>query len=100
MVRQLLVRGLVVGAVAGVLAFVVAYVLGEPQIQRAIDFESASGPVLVSRGVQRSIGLLTGSVVSAPRSEGSSRSSSPGRTGASGRSARGSWPRCSAPARS
>jgi hypothetical protein len=63
MVRRLLVRGLVVGAVAGVLAFVVAYVVGEPQIQRAIDFENASGPALVSRGVQRSIGLLTGSVV-------------------------------------
>ncbi len=63
MVRQLLVRGLIVGAVAGVLAFVVAYVFGEPQIQRAIDFEGASGPALVSRGVQRSIGLLTGSVV-------------------------------------
>jgi hypothetical protein len=63
MVRQLLVRGLIVGAVAGVLASVVAYVLGEPQIQRAIDFENAAGPALVSRGVQRSIGLLTGSVV-------------------------------------
>jgi hypothetical protein len=63
MVRRLLVRGLIVGAVAGVLAFVVAYVLGEPQIQRAIDFENAAGPALVSRGVQRSIGLLTGSVV-------------------------------------
>jgi Probable cobalt transporter subunit (CbtA) len=50
-------------SVAGVLAFVVAYVVGEPQIQRAIDFENAAGPALVSRGVQRSIGLLTGSVV-------------------------------------
>ena len=38
----------------------VAYVLGEPQIQRAIDFENDRGPALVSRGVQRSIGLLTG----------------------------------------
>jgi len=63
MVRQLLVRGLVVGALAGVLAFVIAYVFGKPQIQRAIDFEDAAGPALVSRGVQRSIGLLTGSVV-------------------------------------
>ena len=63
MIRRLLVRGLIVGALAGVLAFVVAYLFGEPQLQRAIDFEDAAGPALVSRGVQRSIGLLTGSVV-------------------------------------
>ena len=63
MIRRLLVRGLIVGALAGVLAFVVAYLFGEPQLQRAIDFEDAAGPALVSRGVQRSIGLLTGTVV-------------------------------------
>ena len=63
MIRLLLVRGLIVGALAGVLAFVVASVLGEPQIQHAIDVENAGGTSLVSRGVQRSIGLLTGTVV-------------------------------------
>jgi hypothetical protein len=63
MIRLLLVRGLIVGALAGVLAFVVASVLGEPQIQHAIDVENAGGTALVSRGVQRSIGLLTGTVV-------------------------------------
>ena len=63
MVRLLLARGLIVGALGGVLAFVVASVLGEPQLQHAIDVEGAGGTALVSRGVQRSIGLLTGTVV-------------------------------------
>ncbi len=68
MIRPLLVRGLVIGALAGVLAFAFASVFGEPQIQHAIDVEArlageAGGPELVSRGVQRSIGLLTGTVV-------------------------------------
>lgn len=78
-VRSLLIRGLLVGLVAGVLAFLVAYVLGEPQIQKAINFENhreavalarasphahlASGQMLVSRHVQRTLGLLVGNVV-------------------------------------
>jgi hypothetical protein len=70
-VRSLLIRGMLVGAVAGLLAFAVAFIFGEPQVQHAIDFESylakihhePEGPELVSRGVQRSIGLLTGNVV-------------------------------------
>jgi hypothetical protein len=70
MVRSLLIRGLLVGAFAGLLAFAVAYVFGEPQVQHAIDFEdalaartgAAPGPELVSRGVQRTLGLLTGTV--------------------------------------
>jgi hypothetical protein len=67
MVRPLLVRGMLVGVAAGLLAFVVALLLGEPQIQHAIDFEqqlarAAGDPpeaALVSRGTQRTIGLLT-----------------------------------------
>jgi hypothetical protein len=61
---------MLVGVLAGLLAFVVAYVFGEPQVQRAIDFEEAlaarSGVAadaeVVSRGVQRTLGLLTGTV--------------------------------------
>jgi len=64
--RSLLVRGMLVGLAAGVLAFAFAYVFGEPQVQRAIDFEETlggHGPEVVSRGVQRTLGLLTGTVV-------------------------------------
>jgi hypothetical protein len=69
---------LLAGLVAGVLAFVVAYVVGEPQIQKAIDFENhrdalalarvdphahlAAGGMLVSRHAQRALGLLLGNV--------------------------------------
>ena len=71
MTRSLLVRGMLIGACAGVLAFVFAWVFGEPQVQRAIDFEDHlarmhHGPAeveVVSRGMQRSLGLLTGTVV-------------------------------------
>ena len=71
MIRSLLVRGMLVGLVAGVLAFAFAYVFGEPQVQRAIDFEEylarlhhePAGADVVSRGVQRTLGLLTGTVV-------------------------------------
>jgi hypothetical protein len=67
MVRPLLIRGMLVGAVAGLLAFAFAYIFGEPQVQHAIDFEhqlaaAAHEPAeadLVSRGTQRTIGLLT-----------------------------------------
>lgn len=59
------------GLLAGVLAFVFAYIFGEPQVQHAIDFEFQlarlhHGPPdveLVSHGVQRSLGLLTGTVI-------------------------------------
>jgi hypothetical protein len=68
MVRSLLIRGMLVGLLAGLLAFAFAYVLGEPEVQHAIDFEerlaaSAHGATeheLVSRGVQRTVGLATG----------------------------------------
>lgn len=71
MIRPLLVRGLLVGLGAGLLAFAFAYIFGEPQVQRAIDFEDylarmhhePAGTELVSRGTQRTLGLLTGNVV-------------------------------------
>src|SRR3954454_15651789 len=71
MVRSLLVRGMLVGVAAGLLAFAFAYIFGEPQVQHAIDFEEQLARLnhepaeaeLVSRGAQRTIGLLTGTVV-------------------------------------
>jgi predicted cobalt transporter CbtA len=71
MIRSLLVRGMLVGLAAGVLAFAFALLFGEPQVQHAIDFEDylshlhhdPAEPELVSRGVQRTWGLLTGTVV-------------------------------------
>jgi predicted cobalt transporter CbtA len=71
MARSLLVRGMIAGLIAGVLAFSFAHHFGEPQVQRAIDFEDhlaalhheAPGPEVVSRGTQRTWGLLTGNVV-------------------------------------
>lgn len=71
MVRSLLIRGLAVGFVAGLLAGLFAYHFGVPQVENAIDFESnvaklrnePQGPDLVSRDLQGSFGLLTGTVV-------------------------------------
>jgi hypothetical protein len=62
---------MLVGVVAGALAFAVAYVFGEPQVQHAIDFEAQGARAshapeeaeLVARGVQSTLGLLTGTVV-------------------------------------
>ena len=70
MVRALLVRGMLAGLAAGLLAFAFAYAFGEPQVQAAIDFEDhvarlAHEPAaaeVVSRGMQRTLGLLTGLV--------------------------------------
>jgi hypothetical protein len=70
MVRSLLVRGMLVGLAAGLLAFAFAYIFGEPQVQKAIDFEDALARLhhegaeaeVVSRGLQRTLGLLTGTV--------------------------------------
>jgi hypothetical protein len=70
MVRSLLIRGMLVGLGAGLLAFAFASVFGEPQVQHAIDFEDhlaalrhePAAPEVVSRGVQRTLGLLTGTV--------------------------------------
>ena len=40
MVRTLLIRGLIAGVLAGIVGFGVSRVLGEPQVNRAIGFES------------------------------------------------------------
>src|SRR6202000_2421720 len=71
MARSLLVRGMLVGLLAGLLAFAFARWVGEPEVERAIAFETrmdhAKGqpaePEMVSRRVQRSLGLLSGVVV-------------------------------------
>lgn len=71
MIRPLLVRGMAVGLAAGLLAFVFALVVGEPHVQHAIDFEEQltgihhepAGAEEVSRGTQRTLGLLTGTVL-------------------------------------
>jgi Probable cobalt transporter subunit (CbtA) len=68
MTRSLLVRGMVVGILAGLLVFFSARWLGEPQVDQAIAFEAsvdqakgeAPEPEIVSRRVQKTVGLLTG----------------------------------------
>ncbi|MGW4833212.1 CbtA family protein [Amycolatopsis japonica] len=80
MMRTLLVRGMLAGLVAGVLATLFAYFFGEPSVDTAIGLEgtaahSHSAPgahehapadaeaaeeELVTRGVQSTVGLLTG----------------------------------------
>lgn len=79
--RALLVRGLVAGLLAGCATFLVAHQVGEPQVETAISLEesashhdatSSSGTrfdshesdeeAVVSRGTQRTWGLLTGSI--------------------------------------
>jgi predicted cobalt transporter CbtA len=62
---------MIAGLAAGVLAFLFAHQFGEPQVQRAIDFENhvaalhhqAPHSDVVSRGTQRTWGLLTGNLV-------------------------------------
>lgn len=62
---------MLVGLVAGLLVFAFARWIGEPQVERAIAFETAADqakgeapePEMVSRRVQKSAGLLTGTVV-------------------------------------
>jgi predicted cobalt transporter CbtA len=71
MTRTLLLRGMLVGVVAGLFVFAFARWVGEPQVERAIAFETSLNqargetpePEMVSRKVQRSLGLLTGAVV-------------------------------------
>jgi hypothetical protein len=71
MVRGLLLRGMLVGVAAGLLAFLTAHALGEPQVNKAIDFESYVAAVhhepeeaeAVSRDVQSTIGLGAGSLL-------------------------------------
>jgi predicted cobalt transporter CbtA len=62
---------MLVGLVAGLLVFAFARWAGEPQVDKAITFETsmdqargeAPEPEMVSRKIQRGIGLLTGVVV-------------------------------------
>ena len=71
MVRMLLIRGMLVGILAGLLAFAFAWLVGEPQVDLAIAFEThmhqlageAPEPELVSRAIQSTLGLLTGILV-------------------------------------
>lgn len=70
MTRILLVRGMLAGVVSGLLVFALARWIGEPQVERAIAFETAMDrargdapePELVSRKIQSSLGLLTATV--------------------------------------
>jgi predicted cobalt transporter CbtA len=70
-VRDLLVRGMLAGVLAGVLALGFAELVGEPQVSRAIAVETrvdqqagkTPDPVLVSRTVQKTIGLATAVLV-------------------------------------
>ena len=70
MTRTLLIRGMLVGLLAGVLAFGIARVLGEGPLSAGITFETATEPTgaptapeLVSRTVQSTAGLATGTLV-------------------------------------
>jgi predicted cobalt transporter CbtA len=71
MTRTLLLRGMLVGLVAGLVVFAFARWTAEPQVDRAIAFEArmdqAKGespePEMVSRKIQRGIGLLIGAVL-------------------------------------
>jgi predicted cobalt transporter CbtA len=85
MMRELLVRGMLVGVLAGLLAFAFARTFGEPNVDRAVSFEESHTPAetghvhdampgmaassdhdhgdgegLVSRTTQAGIGLFTG----------------------------------------
>jgi hypothetical protein len=80
MEKRIVLRGALAGAVAGLLAFLFARIFAEPQIQRAIDYESgrdaaqgaldkaaglpvASYPEIFSRAVQANVGIGVGMVL-------------------------------------
>jgi predicted cobalt transporter CbtA len=71
MARIYLLRGMLAGIVAGLLVFACARWLGEPQVERAIAFEQAMDQAngapaeveMVSRHVQRTIGLFAGTLI-------------------------------------
>jgi pimeloyl-ACP methyl ester carboxylesterase len=71
MLRNLLICGLIAGLCGGLLATGFARVVGESQVDRAIAFESAKAKAageheeapVVSRRMQKSLGLLTAAVV-------------------------------------
>ena len=74
MEKKLILRGILAGAIAGLLAFVFARIFADPQIQAAIDYESArdaaiaalnktavsDGPDIFSRAVQGNVGIGVG----------------------------------------
>lgn len=67
MTRDLLVRGMLAGLLAAVLAAIFARIVGEPQVDLAIGVEAARAhmahaaeePELVSRAIQKGLGLFT-----------------------------------------
>lgn len=69
--RDVLLRGLLAGLLAGLVALGVAEGIGEAQVDRAIAFEAQlyqqagkpPEPELVSRGVQKTVGLATAALV-------------------------------------
>jgi predicted cobalt transporter CbtA len=70
MLRTLLICGLIAGACAGLVAAGFASVAGEPAVDRAIAAEQSktppgtpAEPELVSRDIQKSVGLVTAAVV-------------------------------------
>lgn len=81
MEKRLILRGALAGAIAGLLAFVFARIFAEPQINKAIDYESgrddamalldraaglpvpADGPDIFSRTLQSTVGIGVGMVV-------------------------------------
>ncbi|MFJ6213489.1 CbtA family protein [Streptomyces sp. NPDC092296] len=81
MEKKLLLRGVLAGAVAGLLAFVFARIFAEPQITKAIDYESgrdaaqavldkatgltteAADPDLFSRTIQADVGIGVGMIL-------------------------------------
>jgi hypothetical protein len=68
-ISKLLVRGMLAGLIAGVAAFGFARLVGEPQIDAAIEREAVHShehdgqPVVVSRALQKSVGLATATIV-------------------------------------
>jgi hypothetical protein len=81
MEKKIIGRGVLAGALAGLLAFIFARIFAEPQIQAAIDYESArdaaqavldkaaglplepAGPDIFSRTIQANIGIGTGMIL-------------------------------------
>ena len=79
--KRLILRGVFAGAVAGLLAFAFARVFAEPQIQQAINYESArdsaqavldkaagiatpaAGPDIFSRTIQADVGIGVGMIL-------------------------------------
>jgi hypothetical protein len=80
MEKRLILRGILAGAVAGLLAFVFARIFAEPQIGKAIDYESgrdaaqaaldktagltpgSAGPDIFSRTIQGDVGIGVGMI--------------------------------------